>query len=108
LPKGDRLLITKEMPRYLKVLDTDVAGRVGNAKAEWTEINALDLGGVTSLSLETPNGEVDGENVAFTFTGPPILVFRNGVMERRLGSIATNVFTFNTPPEMGDNIEGLV
>ena len=61
-----------------------------------------------SVSLVTPTGAVNGSNQVFTFSAPPIAVFRNGVQETRLGSIAGNVFTFDTAPETGDDIEGLV
>ena len=61
-----------------------------------------------SLSLETPTGDVDGVNDEFVFSGPPIAVFRNGVQETRLGSVAGSTFTFDTAPQEGDDIEGLV
>ena len=61
-----------------------------------------------SVTYETPTGTVNGVNDDFVFTGPPIAVFRNGVNETRLGSISTNTFTFDTAPETGDDIEGLV
>lgn len=60
------------------------------------------------VTLETPTGDVDGVNDAFLFTKSPIIVFRNGVNETRLGTIDANTFTFATPPEEGDDIEGLV
>lgn len=60
------------------------------------------------VNYEIPTGAVDGVNDEFTFTAPPILVHRNGVMERRLGTILGNVFTFTTPPDIGDDIEGLI
>jgi len=61
-----------------------------------------------SGSYEVPVGAVNGINAAFTFSLPPVLIFRNGVMERRLGTIVGNVFTFDTPPDIDDNIEGLI
>lgn len=70
--------------------------------------NTLGGGAGVSVALETPTGDVDGVNDEFTFTGAPIVVFRNGVNETRLGSIAASVFTFDAPPEVGDDIEGLV
>lgn len=73
--------------------------------SKWQNANS---GGGSSVSLETPTGAVNGTNDDFVFTAPPIVVFRNGVNETRLGSIATNTFTFDTPPETGDDIEGLV
>lgn len=99
------------MPRYVRVLETAVGTpRVSDALAEWIDVDDLieipESGG--SSSLETPTGDADGENNEFTFTSPPILVFRNGVMESRLGLVDGNVFTFDTPPEEGDDIEGLV
>lgn len=71
-----------------------------------TTQNTAPTGG--SVALETPTGAVNGTNDDFVFTAPPIVVFRNGVNETRLGTIATNTFTFDTPPETGDDIEGLV
>lgn len=62
----------------------------------------------TSATYEHPTGTINGSNAAFTFTAPPKLIFRNGVMERRLGEISGNIFTFDTPPETGDDIEGLI
>lgn len=59
-------------------------------------------------TFETATGDRDGVNDEFTFTAPPLLIYRNGVMERRLGTILGNVFTFNLPPDLGDDIEGLV
>lgn len=64
--------------------------------------------GGDSVALETPTGDVDGVNDEFVFSAPPIVVFRNGVNETRLGTIAANTFTFDTPPDIGDDIEGLV
>lgn len=61
-----------------------------------------------SIALETPTGDVDGDNDTFTFSGPPVLVFRNGVMEKRLGTVDGNDFVFDTAPETGDDIEGVV
>lgn len=61
-----------------------------------------------SVSLATPTGTVNGVNDDFVFASPPIVVFRNGLNETRLGTIATNTFTFDSPPETGDDIEGLV
>ena len=72
------------------------------------QIEAIGEGGGGGGTYEEPTGTVNGINAAFTFTAPPILVFRNGVMEKRLGSVVGNVFTFVTPPETGDDIEGLV
>ena len=68
--------------------------------------NGQAVGG--SVSLETPTGVVNGSNDEFVFTAPPIIVFRNGVNESRLGSVTGNTFTFNLPPEVGDDIEGIV
>lgn len=64
--------------------------------------------GVTNISLETPTGDVDGVNDEFVFTAAPIIVFRNGVNETRLGTISTNTFTFGIPPQEGDDIEGII
>lgn len=65
-------------------------------------------GGAVTLALETPTGDVNGVNDTFTFTGPPLSVFRNGVMERRLGSVVGDTFVFDSPPDADDDIEGLV
>lgn len=57
---------------------------------------------------EVPAGAVNGSNSAFTFTAPPILVYRNGVNETRLGGVTGNVFTFDSAPDADDDIEGLI
>lgn len=59
-------------------------------------------------TLETPTGVVDGVNATFTFTAPPTTVYRNGVMETRLGAVVGNTFVFDIPPDTGDSIEGVV
>lgn len=71
--------------------------------------SAVGSGGSSGTgSLEVPAGAVNGSNADFVFSVSPILVFRNGVMESRRGTINGNTFTFDSPPETGDEIEGLV
>lgn len=68
-------------------------------------------GGGETVTLETPTGAINGVNATFTFTAPPIIVFRNGVMETRLGTIVGSTFVFDIPPTAGDDpdqIEGVV
>lgn len=65
-------------------------------------------GEASTVTLEAPTGLVNGSNKAFTFSGPPKIVFRNGVQETRLGAIVGNVFTFTVAPDADDDIEGLV
>lgn len=88
------------------ILDGDILLKAGKT----VKVNGTDAlgGGGGGGTYEIPTGSVDGSNAAFVFTAPPILVFRNGVMEKRLGSISTNTFTFDAPPESGDDVEGLV
>lgn len=60
---------------------------------------------------EIPTGAVNGVNTTFTFTAPPVTVYRNGVMETRLGTVVGNTFVFDIPPTAGDDpdeIEGVV
>lgn len=73
-----------------------------------TEVPASEDEGGGSVSMETPTGAVNGTNDDFVFTAPPKVVFRNGVNETRLGTISTNTFTFDIPPDTGDSIEGIV
>lgn len=80
---------------------------VDNGDGSWSRqvvVDGAGGGGTYEASSTVPNGA----RVAFTFTAPPVMVFRNGVMETRLGSIAGNVFTFDSAPETGDDVEGLV
>jgi hypothetical protein len=58
-------------------------------------------------TLETPAGAVDGVNDTYTFTGPPTLIFRNGVMENDLGSIVGSTFVYDSAPATG-TMRGLV
>lgn len=62
-------------------------------------------GGTYEVATNSP---ADGVDDAFTFTSTPIVVFRNGVMETRLGTITTNTFTFDAAPNADDDIEALV
>lgn len=98
------------IPRSYLETDTTLASnsdlKVPSTKATRAYVAANGGGG--SLTLETPDGVRNGVNRDFEFSGPPIAVYRNGVMERRLGTILGNVFTFNLPPDLGDDIEGLV
>ena len=91
------------MPGYGTGPGEDIGGQSGYSGASGA---AGGRGG--GGSYEIPSGAVDGMNDTFAFTAPPILVFRNGVMELRLGSVSTNDFIFDTPPMIGDNIEGLI
>lgn len=95
------------MTRYVKARDVNEQGHSSTA---WVPESELSTGGgaAATLALETPTGDVDGVNDTFTFTGPPLSVFRNGVMERRLGSVVGNTFVFDSPPDADDDIEGLV
>jgi len=72
-----------------------------------TSFANLGSGGGLSAPV-TPTGSINGINASFVFPAPPKMIFRNGVMEYRLGSVAGNTFTFDTPPETGDDIEGYV
>ena len=54
------------------------------------------------------NSPADGVDTEFTFTGTPIMVFRNGVNETRLGTIAGSAFTFDSAPSASDDIEALI
>lgn len=92
------------MTRYVKTRDVNEQGHSSTA---WVPESDLSTGG-GSLVFETPAGAVDGVNVTFTFTAPPIIVYRNGVMETGLGSVVGNTFVFNTPPVAGGLIEGYV
>ena len=59
--------------------------------------------------MEAPiEGVADGDNAAFTFSGPFTAVCRNGKVANPLGTAAGNTFTFDTAPESGDEITALV
>jgi hypothetical protein len=62
-------------------------------------------GGSYEVATESP---ATGSNDTFTFSGPPVLVFRNGLMENRLGSVVGNTFVFDSAPNADDDVEGLV
>ena len=81
---------------------------IPDGSGQWLFESSFNPGDGASVAMETPTGDVDGMNTDFVFTAPPIQVFRNGVMELRLGTVSTNTFTFDTPPEVGDDVEGLV
>lgn len=99
------------IPRSYRETDPALASdsdlKVPSTKAVRAYI-ATEGGGGGSVTLETPTGDVDGVNDEFVFSAPPIAVYRNGVMESRLGTVSTNTFTFDIPPDTGDDIEGLV
>lgn len=61
-----------------------------------------------SVTLETPTPLPDDVEDTFTGSAPPKMVFRNGVMELRLGSVVGSTFVFDTPPATGDDIEFVV
>jgi hypothetical protein len=64
-----------------------------------------DTGGTFEAAANSPADGVDDE---FTFTGTPVCVFRNGVNETRLGTIAGSAFTFDSAPADGDDIEAIL
>jgi hypothetical protein len=70
--------------------------------------NGQPIEGGSEGAYEVPAGEVDGVNDTFTFSAPPKLVFRNGVMEMRKGTVEGNDFVFDAAPVEGDDIEGLI
>lgn len=65
-------------------------------------------GGGGGTFATASNSPADGNDTAFTFTGTPIVVFRNGVQETRLGTIAGSTFTFDSAPNADDDIEALI
>jgi hypothetical protein len=79
---------------------------IGDAAAESDAGNGGGGGGGSyEVATESP---ATGSNATFTFTGPPTLVFRNGVMEMSLGTVAGNTFVFDSNPNLNDVVEGLV
>jgi hypothetical protein len=64
-----------------------------------------DTGGTFEAAANSPADGLDDE---FTFTGTPVCVFRNGVNETRLGTIAGSAFTFDSAPADGDDIEAIL
>lgn len=64
-------------------------------------------GGITSLSMETPTGVVNGVNTEFVFTSPPTQVFLQGVLQNGTDyTLAGTTVTFNVPPNSA--VQGLV
>jgi hypothetical protein len=55
-----------------------------------------------TLSLETPIGDIDGENDEFVFVGNPVAVFRNGVAYAPDEfTVVDSTVTLDTPPVSG-------
>lgn len=71
-----------------------------------TQDSAASGGGLSAP--ETPAETPDDVEDTFTFSAAPKMIFRNGVMEYRLGTVAGVTFVFDTPPQTGDDIEGYV
>lgn len=67
-----------------------------------------DSDGSSGGTREVPSGAINGSNAVFMFTAPPILIYRNGLNETRLGVISGNTFTFDVAPRTDDDIEGLI
>lgn len=67
-----------------------------------------DTGSGGRMERQVPSGDINGVNRVFTFTSRPTMIFRNGVNETRFGDITGYVFTFDTAPNTGDEIEGCV
>lgn len=102
--------------RYVRVLESDESvARVSDTKAEWREVDVLideRIPVATSIALETPSGTVNGTNDDFVFTSAPKAVFLNGILQDAGAgedyTLSGATVTFNTPPESGDKVRGLV
>lgn len=70
---------------------------------------AADGGGITSVTLATPTGAVNGINAAFVFTSPPKFVTYQGVIQTLTTdyTLAGSTVTFVVPPVSG-LVQGLV
>ncbi len=90
--------------RIPKTLTYDVGTFIADAAAE-SDAGGGGGGGSYEVAAESP---ASGSNDTFTFTGPPKLVFRNGVMETGAGSIVGSTFVFDVAPTADDDVEGLV
>lgn len=68
--------------------------------------------GGASVELETPSGTVNGTNDDFVFSAVPKAVFLNGILQDAGAgedyTLSDSTVTFNTPPESGDKVRGLV
>lgn len=64
----------------------------------------------SSVSMETPTGDIDGVNDEFVFTVAPIAVYLNQGLQYDPAdySVVGATVTFNTPPNLLDQIRGLV
>jgi hypothetical protein len=61
-------------------------------------------GGGGSLTLEIPDGDIDGENDEFVFVGTPVAVMLNGVVLKPITEVTVvgHTATLVAPPEAGD------
>lgn len=66
-------------------------------------------GNVGALSMATPTGAVNGINVTFVFTAPPIQVFYQGILQALTTdyTLAGSTVTFNVAPVTGV-VSGLI
>lgn len=101
------------MPRYVRVLNVPVATpRVADTLAEWTDVDQLieEQSGGASVTLETPTGAINGTNDDFVFTAAPIAVYLNQGLQYDPDDYSADgsTITFNTPPEVGDKVRGLI
>ena len=87
------------MPRPVRRTDYD------NAKSWLTTARA----NPNPLSFQTATGAVDGDNDEFVFTGPPIFVVYQGVVQLKNTdyTLSGSTATFTVPPISGV-VQGLV
>lgn len=65
-------------------------------------------GGGGTVVMETPSGDIDGINVAFVFTSPPLQVFYQGQLQNGGDyALVGSTVTFTIPPVSG-SVLGLV
>lgn len=61
-----------------------------------------------SYHMETPTGTINGVNDEFVFTGPPVQVFYQGVLQNGTDyTLVGSTVTFHQPPVNGP-VSGLV
>jgi len=105
-----------QLAAQLRAANLDATVSDEGSNRFWVNVSADDAAAVAAVvdahnsspRYEVPTGDIDGENDTFSFSAPPILVFRNGTMERALGTIDGSNFVFDSAPDEGDVIEGLL
>lgn len=102
------------MARFVEIISRTSGGAerrvpvpIDQFVTELTEQSTFPESGGGGSFEPAANSPADGVDTEFTFSGTPVMVFRNGVNETRLGTIAGSAFTFDSAPSADDDIEAL-